>query len=337
MENKKLKNVVVIKDERTEFLWKEEFESIYTQLNNNQDIGKLSFLDMKKENEKFVLKSEDTNVQLEEIKDSTVLFLTDGAFILKSFHVQDMLTQLSNDNMVSILNLMPKNNWRNLATGEPDVDTVISANSKSNKDLETTFQWYHEEDGINPKDIYLTVPMIYANKENIDNLLNNMIEGGSVKGILIPTTEELINYIKNPIDLKVNYGNENKTQTPEDIAADKVYKFRFITSPEAYDLATFLSVVDSFTIEDIKLVQKEFFPEGTNSHIAELYLGGILQSLEKDQQKNEHTRLTFQQGVAKELFRALRYSEENKMLRILPELSIMKSLSSNKEKNKNIP
>lgn len=336
MKNKTLNHVVVIKDERTNFLWKEEFENIYTQLNINQSIDKLSVLDLTKQNEQLILKSGDNTVQLEEIKDSTVLFLTDGAFILKSFHVQDMLTQLSNDNLVNILNVMPETNWRSLATGATEVEANIAANIKNNKQIQTTYQWYHEEDGINPKDMYLTVPMIYANKENIDNLLNNMIEGGSVKGILIPTTEELINYIKNPIDLKVNYGNENKTQTPEDIAADKVYKFRFITSPEAYDLAIFLSVVDSFTIEDIKLVQKEFFPEGTNSHIAELYLGGILQSLEKDQPKNEHTRLTFQQGVAKELFRALRYSEENKMLRILPELSIMKNLSSSKEKNKNI-
>lgn len=335
MENKKINHVVVIKDERTDFLWKEEFESIYEQLNNNININKLSFLDLKKENEQLSLKSGDNPVKLEEIKDSTVLFLTDGAFNLKSFLVQDMLTKLSNDNMVSVVNVMPETKWRSLATGTTEVEATITAHSQNNQQIQTTYQWYHEDEDVNPKDIYLTIPMIPATTDKIDKLLNTMTEGGKIDGILIPTVDEYINYVKNPVDLKVSYGVTEKVQTVEQIAAEKLAKFRHISSPESYTLAILLTMVDNFTINDMKIVQKNLIPESNNSHIAELYLGGILQNLEKDQPKTINTKFAFQEGIAKELFRSLRYSEEDKMLKIIPELSIMKNFSQNKEDSKN--
>lgn len=337
MKNKKLNHVVIIKDERTDFLWKEEFENIYAQLNNNTSINKLSILDLTKQNEQLSLKSGDNNVELEQIKDSTVLFVTDGAFNLKSFLVQDMLTQLSSDNMVSVINVMPERNWRNLATGTTEVETTITVKNKNNKQIKTTYPHYYKEDNANPQDIYLTVPMIPAKTETIDNLLKTITEGGKVAGILIPTAEEYINYVKNPGHLSFEYSGRKKPETPELIAAEKVATFRHMASPQSYTLAILLSMVDSFTINDMKIVQNQLIAESTNAHIAELYLGGILQIVDKEQPKNEHTEFIFQQGIAKELFRSLRYSEEDKMLKILPQLSMMKKLSQNKQENKNKP
>lgn len=335
MENKKLNNIIIIKDERIDLLWSEEFENIYKQLSKNQYVSQISFLDLNKENELLNLSSGDKIIKVEEIKDSTVLLLTDGASNWGNFLMQDMLTQLSNSNMVSIINVMPEDNWRNLATGKTEVEAVINVNNKKNKELQTIYQWYHEDDNIDPKDRYLTMPMIYANEENINMLLNRFQQGGNVNSILIPTVEELINYIKHPRKLNVEYSGIKQSQTIEEIAANKLGAFRFMTSPEAYDLATFLSVVDSFTIEDMKLIQNEFFPEGKNNHIAEVYLGGILQSLDKEKIKDKNTKFIFQEGIAKELFKGLRISEEKKMLTFLPQLSIMKNRHDLAEQNKN--
>ncbi|WP_405542491.1 FxSxx-COOH system tetratricopeptide repeat protein [Streptomyces phaeochromogenes] len=95
---------------------------------------------------------------------------------------------------------------------------------------------------------------------------------------------------------------------------DRVLAFRATASPQAFELAGYLSAAPLF-LPVMRLVQQAMAPRTTPSHLAEVFLSGLLHPVHADgRQSSEHTEFDFPQAVRALLLGSLHQQESRRVL-----------------------
>lgn len=334
--NPKYNVILLIEDSISPKIWKQEVEILKEKFNNNNKFNTIKNYTFKTEDKKLVIEKTtiDSIISSNKNTENNLVFVLSDTCskIWRNNEVYNLLNELQNNSLVSIINLLPKSMWRGLAIEtSTEIKTNLHIGTQNNIQIERQLPlpWYLEQEDL---DILLLFPM--TNIDEADNLINTIVNGGKVSNAGFYKNIDDLELINNPI-------------IKETTASEKVSLFRSKTYQEGCSLAAYFSIVDSFTISDVDFVRKHMLPKSDKSVIAQLFLGGILDKAEPIENSNtleyeEHTiinkdtpqayslsisysgprstplkpedieqRYKLKEGLSEELRKSLRYSEEH--------------------------
>lgn len=237
-----------------------------------------------------------------------LLFATDGASARwRSGAAQAFLHAASARASVAILHLLPRDAWQHTLVGEPDL--VLHGTRAGDLNRYFRYELPYWIDAAHAA-ASLPVPVIGMDSADMARWARTVsARGGSgAPGVLVA-----------PLRKEEKAAPAEPAQRPpvdEPGAEERVARFRQMASPAAFDLAVFLSLMDAMTIPIMRLVQRTMSRNGGDGELAEFILGGLVVPTRPGPAGDEQL-YRFRPGVAAELFRALRYSEEHAIRRQL--------------------
>lgn len=233
-----------------------------------------------------------------------VMFASDGTSPRwRDGSVQNFLSALGSMTSVSLLQLLPRPAWRHTLTGDPEVELHASRPGEPNGHLQVTLPWWSEADS---GERAIPLPVLGFDAGAIGTWARGTSARGgtSMPGILITPPAAAI-----PATAPAGQSELS--------AARQVSRYRNMASGAAYQLAVFLSRIDPLTVTIMRLVQRTMLPNAGDGELAEFILGGLVTRLPASGQDGSERLYRFREGVSAELFKALRYSEEETVARQL--------------------
>jgi hypothetical protein len=239
-----------------------------------------------------------------------VLFATDGTSLRwRNGVAPAFLHAVGARSSVSILHLLPQDAWPHTLVGPPDL--VLHAGHPGEANRRMRFQTPH---WIAAEEVAacLPVPVLGMEADDMARWARTVSArgGAGMPGVLIAPAV--------PVQTPEPAGTDKagRAPAPDPGSAERVARFRQMASQAAFDLAVFLSPADALTIPIMRLVQRTMSPNGGDGELAEFILGGLVVPTRQPSDGGEQV-YRFRDGVAAELFRALRYSEEHTIRRQL--------------------
>lgn len=239
-----------------------------------------------------------------------VLFATDGTSSRwRTGIAPAFLHAVGARSSVGILHLLPRDAWRHTLVGTPDLLLHAGHPGEANRHMRFDRPHWIDADDLAP---YLPVPVLGVDTEDMARWARTVSArgGAGMPGVLLAPAVPMWSADSDCTEKSV------PPSTPEPEAAERVARFRQMASQSAFDLAVFLSPMDALTIPIMRLVQRTMSPSGGDGELAEFLLGGLVVPVRPSDGDGEQV-YRFHDGVAAELFRALRYSEEHTIRRQL--------------------
>lgn len=202
---------------------------------------------------------------------------------------------------VVVVHLLSENLWRNTAPGVPGAGVKASLPGQPNTQLTVELPWWAQtDDGA-----YVPLPLVALNPEHLAEWARMVMTPGVSydRAVLFAAQAEAPEAAPPPVDEKL-------------LPAQRVQRFRALVSPEAFDLAIYLSVMP-LTLPVMRLVQSAMLARPRQEQLAELLLGGILrrQTPADVHCAADEVVYEFHDGVRKQLERAIFRSELDRVFR----------------------
>lgn len=202
---------------------------------------------------------------------------------------------------VVMVHLLSENLWRNTAPGVPGARVKALLPGQSNTQLTVELPWWAQtDDGA-----YVPLPLVALNSEHLAEWARMVMTPGVSydRAVLFAAHAEVPEAAPPPVDEKL-------------LPAQRVQRFRALVSPEAFDLAVYLSVMP-LTLPVMRLVQSAMLARPRQEQLAELLLGGILrrQTPADVHCPADEVVYEFHDGVREQLERAIFRSELDRVFR----------------------
>lgn len=232
-----------------------------------------------------------------------VLFATDSTSARwRNGSAQEFLYIVGAYASVSVLHLLPHAAWRRTVIGEPDVMLHCERPGVPNTRFKAILPWWMDADEIHEA---LPVPVLGLDATSVGIWARaiSALGGATMPGVLMNRPAITVSPIVPPLTV------------PHD-PVKLVARYRNMASDSAYRLAVYLSKTNPVTIPIMRLVQRTMLPNSGEGELAEFLLGGLVA---RGQSRDGQTEslYNFRDGVADELLKALRFSEEEKIARQL--------------------
>lgn len=275
--------ILMIEDTVSSKIYKEEIEQLKDNLNNQHDFLSVTVYHFdKNKNEKLVVK--DSQEQIVDIKEdipeknNLVMIVSDVCSkIWHNNQVYETINSLSENSLVSIINVLPKIMWRGLA-----VDTFLEVKS--------------------------TLPVNIKNNEQIINKVPSYLDAEELEHIIImpmvqlQDTEKLLYAINNGGQIQTTYLYDDNlslliehNQQPQSVKK-LIHQYTARVFQPAVSFAQYLSDIESFTISDLEYVRKHMLPDTDKSVVAQFLLGGIV---DKYEVINSCLKVSYSESTAK--------------------------------------
>lgn len=231
-----------------------------------------------------------------------VLFATDGTSARwRNGSAQAFLHTVGASTCVSLLHLLPRAAWRRTLIGEPDVILHCERAGTPNTRFQTRLPWWMD---ANETQDTLPVPVLGLDAASAGTWARaiSALGGATMPGVLVHRPAAPI-----------------PSALPAAAAPDPVKlvaRYRNMVSTPAYRLAIFLSRANPTTLSIMRVVQRTMLPDSGDGELAEFLLGGLVARGER-QEGHVERLYRFRDGVAGELLKALRFSEEETIVRQL--------------------
>ncbi|SFM91649.1 SAV_2336 N-terminal domain-related protein [Rugamonas rubra] len=213
--------------------------------------------------------------------------------------MQVLLRGWSEVGPITLLQPMPRRAWRHLPMGIPELRLSSHDRVRHNSELSAgRGEWLER-----PPAGALLLPIIGFDEASLRRWTAVMTghSGVTVPGIhLIPGNAD---------------GGRGEAGSGRRVGgAERVALFRQMASPAAYELAVHLSVLDTMTIPVMRLVQRIMHPNSGAGEMAEVFLGGLLESVGGAPPGADTERLyRFMQDVREVLITSRRRSDEREI------------------------
>lgn len=196
----------------------------------------------------------------------------------------------------------------------------VLPNAKSNKDMKVDEDnsWGRMEDY--PHGLFLPSARI----DNVDELLNGFMNHAQVDSVMIYDNIHHENF----------YKTIQKLTEKNDVTyfERKLNKYKCGAGVNGYQLAAYFSIVDSFTVSDMKFVQQHMLPESTKQTLMHFALSSMVDKVDSDIDAEQ--RYKIKQGLCPILHRSLRDKDANAVELLLKEKNTYMSNVDNKNKLK---
>jgi formylglycine-generating enzyme required for sulfatase activity len=197
-----------------------------------------------------------------------------------------LLQDLSSFTALSILNLLPKSSWRRTTLKNSRIVRFTHKNGFKNAKL---FSSEYTENNVEN----IKVPMLVLEPTSVKEWCK--LQYGTKKCWASGSIFEAKVFNVNPNEKSVDVANNS--------AEDILDNFNRYSTPTAKKLAIYLSCVP-LSMDIMKIVQKESLKEANYTHLAEVFLGGLLKK-SKYKTKSGDIIYEFIDGVKEILFKKL--------------------------------
>jgi GTPase SAR1 family protein len=203
-----------------------------------------------------------------------------------------ILAQWQRSGPLAIVQMLPEHLWDATGLGDAvDADLKAGLPGALNNQLRCSIQdpWHESQ----PTD--LPVPIIQLNPQSLRDWTTLVM--GSARAQMVGRVFQSQEKVAEPITLAVS----------EDITpARRVANFRALVSRRARQLAGVLAIIPVLTLPLMRVVQATLLPDSDESHLAELFIGGILREQEDAHLREpESVQYTFVSGVSDLLIKSV--------------------------------
>jgi formylglycine-generating enzyme required for sulfatase activity len=227
--------------------------------------------------------------------------------------VHEWLTAWSAVNLVTVMQLLPQRMWRQGVLGEG-----IPVQLRSQEPIVRNGQWLVEGGPVwrqymEPplrKQVVATLPVVALEPGSLQQWARAVAGVGEFATVGILFEEGWRSEEVPAIVTKVDVVQEITPETIQANAKEIVRQFRATASPMARRLAGLMAVAP-VNLRVIELIQETLLPESQQMHVAEVFLGGLLERREDAGGKNW---FQFRQRVRQELRASLSKAETNRVL-----------------------
>lgn len=235
-------------------IYNEEIEAFKQTLSHNVNVASVESFQFKNENNKIVI--DDDCKEL--LTDNLVFVISSGtSAIWKNGEMYNTLEDLQSTALVNMVNLLPKKLWDKTGLDTYSHLITVSSEIKNNNNIINTLPYLISKAQFDNSLILPTTDINNANK-----LLSTIIDGGIVDNVVLYKGNQHI----------VSYNPTDTLNTNQEIKA-----YRALCSDNAFSLAMHLSVLDSFSMSDMKKVQEYMLPGTDKLVLAECMLGNIIE------------------------------------------------------------
>jgi len=226
-----------------------------------------------------------------------IIFATDGTSAdWRDGRMYNLLAPLAAVSQVSIMQLLPQRTWRHTALGEPLIQLQVEYPGQPSSALRAQVPWWLDCDAAGRA---LRLPALSMRVPDLAAWAQAIHARGSalMPGWLVPAS-----------------GGEGTTgsATPAQ-PCEYIATYQHTVSPQAYDLAVFLSAVDPLTVPVMRLVMRAMLPAAGNDVLAEFLVGGLLEQLSPASVPRDEREYRFRPGLREQLAGALRISEDRRI------------------------
>lgn len=110
---------------------------------------------------------------------------------------------------------------------------------------------------------------------------------------------------------------------------NKMNKFQYGSAIDGYQLAAYFSIIEDFTVSDMKFVQQHMLPESKKEILINFALSNLVESINSDDKKSE-PRYKINEGLSLILKRSLR-NRDAKVVELLLKEKNSQSLNIDKQ------
>lgn len=304
MENKYTISLI-IEDNFVSEVFKEEIEQVKEKLQQLSNIKQLNTYRLTGNDNVILLNENQETVNLLDRKSSKnethlVLVISDTNSLLwnntQAYNFFNELKEISLLGLISYERLDPlKERSINMST---QIYFDILPNARTNLDMKVDNEtsWAMIEDY--PHGLFLPS----ATLGNVDELFNEFTSAGKVGSVMIYDNihhRNFYNAIKNlKGEKKLNYDEK------------KMDRYRYGADVNGYQLAAYLSILDDFTVSDIKFLQQHMLPESNKNTLNYLALSSLVDKVDSDNVYTEK-RYKIKEDLCPILQRSLRNKDAN--------------------------
>ncbi|HPE72261.1 MAG TPA: SAV_2336 N-terminal domain-related protein, partial [Candidatus Competibacter sp.] len=204
---------------------------------------------------------------------------------------------------VVIVQMLPETLWRHTALGSASISLRAVLPGVPNKHLAVARPRWDQE----PLDDSLPMPVVTLDPDSVSAWAGMVMgTGTSFPGVLLGSSasRELWEEASPSMEAK---------KLPD--ARERIQLFRDLASREAFQLAVYLAAVP-LTLPVMRLVQRTMFRDYRQVHLAEVFLGGLLERLTPADVRCDPSEVEydFYEGVREVLTKSIRRSEASKVL-----------------------
>ncbi|TVR65812.1 MAG: hypothetical protein EA420_02420, partial [Candidatus Competibacteraceae bacterium] len=204
---------------------------------------------------------------------------------------------------VAIVQMLPETLWRHTALGSTSISLRAVLPGVSNKHLAVTRPSWDQE----PLGDSLPMPVVTLEPDSARAWAGMvMATGTSFPGVFLGSSASRESE-------KESSPSAKEEKQPD--ALERVQIFRDLASREAFQLAVYLAAVP-LTLPVMRLVQRTMFRDYRQVHLAEVFLGGLLERLTPADVRCDPSEVEydFREGVRDVLAKSIRRSEAGEVL-----------------------
>lgn len=327
MDNQKYNVSLLIEDNIVSEVFQKEIAQVKEKLQQLPNVTELNTYKLTGSDTLKVLNDNHEIVNLSDKKSNEnitqlVLVISDNNSVLwNNTEAYNFLNELKENSLVGLVGYEHLDPLKERSIEmETKVYFNVLPNAKTNKDMKVD-----EENSWGRIDDYphgLFLPS--ARLDNIDELLNGFMNNGQVNTVMIYDNihhENFYNTIKKLTENKdVKYFER------------KLNKYACGAGVNGYQLAAYFSVIDDFTVSDMKFVQQHMLPESTKDTLMHFALSSMVDKVDSD--INAEQRYKIKPGLCPILHRSLRNKDANAVEILLKEKNTYISNLDNKNKLK---
>ena len=208
---------------------------------------------------------------------------------------------------VMVVQMLPEELWRHTALGPVTFALRALLPDISNKNLSVEKPAWIVESG----DVTLPLPVVKLEPAAINQWTRMVMAGGtSAPGVCLPLQPEQV--APETSSAATRQKDSEEQSDPE----QRIQTFRALVSPTAFKLAIYLSTLRLLTLPVMRLVQQSMLPKSQPVHLAEVFLGGLLERVTPAAEKRlaDEVVYDFYQGVREILVKWVSRSEADKLI-----------------------
>ena len=221
--------------------------------------------------------------------------------------IASMLAEWGAKMPVVVVQMLPEELWRHTALGPVTFALRALLPGISNKNLSVEKPaWIVESE-----EVTLPLPVVTLEPAAIDQWTRMVMAGGtSAPGVCLPLQPEQTE--PETSSAATRQKDSEERLDPE----QRIQSFRALVSPTAFKLAIYLSTLRLLTLPVMRLVQQSMLPKSQPVHLAEVFLGGLLERVTPAAEKRvaDEVVYDFYQGVREILVKWVSRSEADKLI-----------------------
>jgi formylglycine-generating enzyme required for sulfatase activity len=227
--------------------------------------------------------------------------------------VHEWLTAWSAVNLVTVMQLLPQRMWKQGILGE---GMFVQLHSQEPVVCNGQWQvaglpvWRQYTEPTLAKQVEVTLPVVTLEPGSLQQWARAVSGVGEFSTVGVLFEEGWRSKEVPPIVTKVDVAQEITPETIQANAKEIVRQFRATASPMARRLAGLMAVAP-VNLRVIELIQETLLPESQQMHVAEVFLGGLL---ERGEDAGGKSWFQFRQGVRQELRASLSKTETQRVL-----------------------